>query len=53
MFYEEKIINNEYFYRNIPNGDWKLMLNQQLTEKILHLEQRIFDLEISLLNYTG
>ncbi len=34
MYYSDKIIDWEYFYKTTPNWEWKKMSNRMLTKKV-------------------
>ncbi len=48
MYYEEKIINGVLCHRSSPKGTFKPFTDEQLTEKIVKLEQEVRSLENQL-----
>ena len=41
MYYEEKVINGETFWRSNPAGEWIKCTNSQLTRSIENLKEQL------------
>ncbi len=48
MYYEEKWINDQLHYRNVPNGTWMLMKSNLLCHKIKSLEKQLSESVIKI-----
>jgi hypothetical protein len=53
MFYEDTLIDGEWYWRGTPSGDWMLMGPARLTEKISSLTARCERAEYALLTERG
>lgn len=54
MYYEEKWIESDLYWRGTPDGDWVLMSRKQLLEKLAHAaeyKERVEALEALLVCY--
>jgi hypothetical protein len=54
MYYVEKIIDNVLHYQTTPDGEWKPLTPEELTQLLIHEQWEVIDLkkEIERLNYT-
>jgi hypothetical protein len=44
MYYEEKVINGELYWRGNPDGEWIQVSRRDLTAKLLELRQKYYAL---------
>jgi len=44
MYYKEEIIDGKYYWKASPNGEWHELSNEELTKKIIALEERVNNL---------
>lgn len=44
MFYEEKVEDGAWFFRNTPDGKWRPFTTEMLQEKITELQSKLDEL---------
>lgn len=47
MYYQEKVINGIICSKTTPNGEWKELSKEQLTQRILRLENTLDSISFS------